>query len=149
MPVDKFGHFVEVKNDSPRKHVNKSMGFLMDRDRNLNFQNKRIKNLGYPIEEKDAVSKGFLQTEMQKLQQEMITTLQTQIQKIYQELTLKLMSLDSKLNDEISALTVKLQTNLLKELDKMDDEIKTLIRKVSGLEYLQLEMLNNSNIHIK
>lgn len=60
MSVDKFGHFSSYKKEVLKKDVPKWFGFSLDKDKNLDFQNKRLKNVRRPIEETDAVNKAFL-----------------------------------------------------------------------------------------
>lgn len=64
MSVDKFGHY-SFNNSYPiKRDVPKVLGFFFDNDRNLDLQNKNIKNLAAPTEETDAVNKVYLQTQV-------------------------------------------------------------------------------------
>lgn len=60
MSVDKFGHF----SSGNIRNVPKVLGIAFDRYNNLNIQNKKIKNLGPPTEDTDAVNKAYLQKQI-------------------------------------------------------------------------------------
>lgn len=63
MSVDKFGRYSSSSSRKRRIENNshtKYKDFLLDSDNNINVRSKRIKNLGSPIENTDAVSKIFL-----------------------------------------------------------------------------------------
>lgn len=57
MSVDKFGRFSHYSHNENR--LRKTSGFNLDRDKNINLHLKRLKNLGSPIEDNDAVTKKF------------------------------------------------------------------------------------------
>lgn len=75
MSVDKFGHYYNSmlnNNNILRKNVEKTANIIVDNDKNLNIQNKRIKNIATPLEEKDAVTKGFLFTQIEQIQKDLL-----------------------------------------------------------------------------
>lgn len=45
------------------------LGIAVDKHNNLDIQNKKIKNLGPPSEETDAVNKAYLQTQIHRSQE--------------------------------------------------------------------------------
>lgn len=65
MSVDKFGHFSKNydfnNNEKARRKIQKVVGLVLDRDNNLDVQNKRLKNISFPTQEKDAINKHYLQ----------------------------------------------------------------------------------------
>lgn len=66
MSVDKFGHYSSHHNLNESR-LRKAIGFNLDRDRNINLHLKRIKNLGLPIEDNDAVTKQFVSESVNQL----------------------------------------------------------------------------------
>lgn len=76
MSVDKFGRYYSPKknydNILKRKNATKVFDIIMDSDNNFNVQNKRIKNIANPLEEKDAVSKAFLLTKIDQSKAEVL-----------------------------------------------------------------------------
>lgn len=86
MTLDKFGHYL---NDTSRiisiRNEPQVLGFYMDADNNIDIQNKRIKNVANAFEENDAVNKVFLQTQLEKMQHEVIKDLKEQLDEIRKE----------------------------------------------------------------
>lgn len=60
MSVDKFGHFSSYKNEILKKDAHKWFGFTVDKDKNVDLQNKRIKNVANAVNENDVVNKSYL-----------------------------------------------------------------------------------------
>lgn len=92
MSLDKFGHYLnDTSGIISVKNVPKLLGFYMDVDNNINVQNKRIKNIAKALEDNDAVSKLFLQSQVEKMQEEINKRLQEEVNEIRKEnITMKL-----------------------------------------------------------
>lgn len=69
MSVDKFGHFSPDNSNAFKRDAPKVLGFFIDGNRNLDVQNKKIKNLDTPSEKTDAVNKIYVQTQLIILQE--------------------------------------------------------------------------------
>lgn len=71
MTVDKFGHYYNHKYNSEilKKNVSKSLGITLDQSNNIDFQDKRIKNLAPPSEGADAVNKDYLYSQINHFQE--------------------------------------------------------------------------------
>lgn len=71
MTVDKFGHYYNHKYNSEilKKNVSKTLGIILDKDKNLDIQDKRIKNLATPSEGTDAVNKDYLHSQINHVQE--------------------------------------------------------------------------------
>lgn len=65
MPVDKFGHFVYIFGKKEKVKC-PDLGFQLDDDNHINFNNRRIKNIASPANEKDGVNRGFLKKALDK-----------------------------------------------------------------------------------
>lgn len=82
MTVDKFGrHYSKQKYNSDvlKKNVPQILGIIVDRDNNLNIQNKRIKNVAPPREEADAVNKAYLQIQINRTQDQLKRGINTEV----------------------------------------------------------------------
>lgn len=88
MSVDKFGRYSKQKFSSSilKKNVPRIVGIIVDNDSSLNVQNKRIKNLGIPRDEADAINKGYLQAEVNRIQDEIKSGLNTEILNIRKDI---------------------------------------------------------------
>lgn len=97
MSVDKFGRYSKQKYncDIFKKNASKIIGIIVDSDNNINVQNKRIKNLGVPREDADAVNKVYLQTEINRTQDQLKRGLNTEVVNIRNDIK----ELRSKIND--------------------------------------------------
>lgn len=87
MSVDKFGHFSSYKNEVFKKDAHKWLGFTVDKDKNFNLQNKRIKNVQNPLEEKDAVNKGYLFSQIYNEQKILKNGINVEIIRVRDELS--------------------------------------------------------------
>lgn len=86
MSLDKFGHYLnDTSSIILTKNAPKLLGFYMDADNNINVKNKRIKNVGNALEENDAISKLFLQMQLEKMQHEIINNLKEEVNEIRKE----------------------------------------------------------------
>lgn len=81
MSVDKFGRYSKQKYNTNilKKNVPRIVGIIVDSDNNLNVQNKRIKNLGVPRDDTDAINKGYLQAEINRTQDQLKRGLNTEV----------------------------------------------------------------------
>lgn len=86
MSVDKFGHYASNSNVL-RENVSKILGIVVDSHNNLDFQNKKIKNLGAPSEDTDAVNKVYLQTQINHSQEIVKRGISTEIVDIRREIS--------------------------------------------------------------
>lgn len=109
MSVDKFGHYLHDKSDLVSiKNAPKLLGFFVDTNNNIDIQNKRIKNVAKALEENDVVSKVFMQTQIEKI--------------------------EDKLNQYFKADNDKIQENILKNKLFFEEQIKKIDEKINGLE---------------
>ena len=71
MTVDKFGQYYNQKYNSEilKKNVSKTLGIIIDKNNNLDIQDKRIKNLAPPSEGSDAVNKDYLYSQINHVQE--------------------------------------------------------------------------------
>lgn len=128
MPVDKFGHHSKsqnnfIKNEKNKRKIRQVVGLVLDKNNNINVQNKRITNVSFPTQEKDAVNKHYLGTEIRQLQQD-LTTLNKQE---YKKLDGKLNNIDNSIQNMISHREMSLKLHF-------SEQIETLLEKVQRLE---------------
>jgi len=69
MSVDKFGHFSVDKewSENLKRRVNSTVGLFIDKDGNLNAQNKRIKNGSKSLDNDDLATKQYTDEILGKL----------------------------------------------------------------------------------
>lgn len=84
MSVDKFGHF---SKDMQRGNVPKIPGINFDKNNNLNIQNKKIKNLGSPAEDTDAVNKAYLHNQIEHMREVLKKEVNVELTDIRREIT--------------------------------------------------------------
>ena len=86
MSVDKFGHFSINNTKVLKRDAPKVFGFFIDENRDLNIQNKKIKNLGSPAEQTDAVNKVYVQSQVNHSEEVLKKIFNKQIVYIRQEI---------------------------------------------------------------
>ena len=83
MSINKFGHYLnDTSSIISIKNAPKLLGLYMDKDNNIDVQNKRIRNVASALEENDVVNKMFLQSYTEKMQKETIDYLKSDIEEI-------------------------------------------------------------------
>lgn len=75
MTVDKFGHYSNKRSKylEIKRNVNKIAIFALDNDNSINIKNCRIRNVLDPMEEGDAVNKSFVQKNINRVTQDLLT----------------------------------------------------------------------------
>lgn len=119
MSVDKFGRYSNNQNKAIKRNIVKVIGFNIEKDGDINLQKKRIKNLGKPIHEDDAVTKSFISSEIQRVYQELLTA----VEKLKKELLAEIANLHN-FND---ALKNNLNNRLIRIEDIVFESIKGVI----------------------
>lgn len=125
MSVDKFGRYYSPKKNYDiikRKNATKEFDIIMDIDNNFNVQNKRIKNIANAVEEKDAVSKAFLLTQIDQTKAEILNS----SRKYHSYIEGELASLHIKVSD--------LKTSLLELVGKENVIEEPTIKYLNGDE---------------
>jgi len=69
MSVDQFGHFSvdKERSENLKRRIKSTEGFFIDKDGNLNAQNKRIKNGTNRLDNDDLATKQFTDEILGKL----------------------------------------------------------------------------------
>lgn len=116
MPVNKFGHFTVSTNNSLKRHASKNFGFILDGDRNINVQNKRIKNVSSPVNDKDVVTKVFFDTEVGGIQADFLDTINSVAEDIKKKI--------SDITKDTSALKSSIDEHDVK-IDKINADVIT------------------------
>lgn len=129
MSVDKFGHFSNYKKEALRKDVPKWFGFTLDKDKNIDFQNKRIKNIRTPLEETDAVNKSFLFAQISNEHKILKNEINLEITPLREELsTFKLQT-----KNIISSEQKILKNGINLEIIRLREELSTLRSQIKNI----------------
>lgn len=86
MSVDKFGHFSSYKNEVLKNDAHKWLGFTVDKDKNVDVHNKRIKNVRNAVEDYDAVNKAYLFLQIHNEQNILRNGIKKEINRVRNEL---------------------------------------------------------------
>lgn len=123
MSVDKFGHYYNSKlnynNNILRKNESKNFGIILDSDKNLNFQNKRIKNVASPIEDNDSVTKDYLLSQINQIKKDLLLKINKNEDVMYNKISNINQNQKSYIDGELELLRQQMQylkTILLKVL---------------------------------
>lgn len=123
MSVDKFGHYYNSKlnynNNILRKNESKNFGIILDSDKNLNFQNKRIKNVASPIEDNDSVTKDYLLSQINQIKKDLLLKINENEDVMYNKISNINQNQKSYIDGELELLRQQMQylkTILLKVL---------------------------------
>lgn len=116
MSVDKFGHYSNEKysNENLKKTESKLIGITMDNDQNINMQNRRIKNVGVPIQETDAITKRFMQAHVTQAKENIINYINTENKQIQ-------ITLENTITRTTSDLETKIRAFVSKHIQVYDD----------------------------
>lgn len=89
MTVDKFGHYYAQKYNSEtlKKNVTHTLGITLDKNNNLDIQNKKIKNLAPPTEGTDAVNKTYLSVQINHTQEVLKKGISKEVINLRKEIT--------------------------------------------------------------
>lgn len=86
MSVDKFGHY--SNSNTFRKNASKFLGIAIDQHYNIDIKNRKIKNLGQPSENYDAVNKAYLQTQIVHVKEIIKRDVSSEIRNLRKEIDL-------------------------------------------------------------
>lgn len=131
MSLDKFGHYLnDTSSIISIKNAPKLLGFYMDVHNNIDVQNKRIKNVADALDENDVVNKLFLQTQLEKAQEEINERLQQKVNEIHKENIAVKLSLENQielLNEKIYRFENYMFASIVKSTPTDDNSDKNIL----------------------
>ena len=134
MSVDKFGHYLnDTSNIISLKNAPKLLGLFVDTNNNIDVQNKRIKNVAEALEENDVINKLFLQTQIEKLEEKLLTYFKADNTVIQEDLQMQIEELQREIKLDIEE-NYKIQKDIQKMKTSFEEQIEQLNEKIYRLE---------------
>ena len=137
MGTDKFGWHSLQKgiSSSVKRNLNKLVGYSIEADGSINFQNRRLCNITFPKQETDSVNLQCLKFSINQSTQDILTLMQQKINEGY---------------NKIEKVTIKVENDNLNFINEYNKTISHLNQRIDAFEnYIFDYLINKKTINAK